>query len=181
MNLIWEEGSLLIHTLHTPAPREASGSQSTAQLAQAHDRAADQPENSLVPADHKLIKDKFVLWSAEINRSKAFWSVCQCRRYPRSAEREAGMCSPFPVQGSGGAQPSVGSSRECAQGHIQTVRSPSLAISMGNLEAAWWGLKHIPHRTSLPTLLWPCRARGGQASLEFCCQPGICCAQKGGS
>lgn len=46
------------------------------------------------------------------------------------------MCSPFPVQGIGGAQPSGGSSRECAQSHIQTAISPSLAICMGNLEAA---------------------------------------------
>lgn len=155
MNLVWEEGSR-VQTLHTPGPREASGSQSTAQLAQTHDRAADQRENSLVPADHKLIKDRFVLWSAEINRSKAFWSVCQCRRYPRWAEREAGTCSPFPVQGSGGAQPSGGSSRDGAQGCKNSI----LGCLHGELGSSWWGLKHVPHRASLPTLLWPCRAKG---------------------
>lgn len=46
------------------------------------------------------------------------------------------MRSPFPVQDTGGAQPSGGSSRECAQGHIQTAIRPFLAICMGNLEAA---------------------------------------------
>lgn len=59
-------------------------------------------------ADHKLIKDGSVLWSAEIDTSKAFWSVCQCCWHPHLAGMEAGICFQLPVQGIGGAHPSWG-------------------------------------------------------------------------
>lgn len=89
------------------------------------------------------------------------------------------MCSPFPVQGTGGAQ-LIRDSRECAHGHIQAVINPSLAICTGNLTQLV-GLKHLLDRALLPMLLSPGpeEPRGGQAWLGFCCQPRICSAQEG--